>query len=106
VEQAVAALGRIDILVNCVGDALKTPLDTAGDDEIEQALNLNLVSAILCCRAVGPLLAAQGGGKVVNSLRRAPGEVVPSAASTPRPRRARSRSPAPSRRNGRRTACR
>ena len=59
-------LGRIDVLVNCVGDAIGGPLDSATEEDIQLALGLNLGSAIFCCQAVGPILKSQGRGKVVN----------------------------------------
>jgi 2-deoxy-D-gluconate 3-dehydrogenase len=65
-DEAVAALGRIDILVNCVGDARRTPMESATNDEIRDALDVNLVATIMCCRVVGPRIAAGDGGKIVN----------------------------------------
>jgi NAD(P)-dependent dehydrogenase (short-subunit alcohol dehydrogenase family) len=66
VDEVVDRLGRIDVLVNCVGDAIRGPLDSTAEDDIQLTLGLNLISAIWCCRAVAPFLKSQGGGKVIN----------------------------------------
>jgi 2-deoxy-D-gluconate 3-dehydrogenase len=73
VSQVIDHLGGIDILVNCLGDSIDHPLAGTGDDpstmddtSLELALDVNLRSAILCCRAVGPMLIRQGRGKVIN----------------------------------------
>jgi 2-deoxy-D-gluconate 3-dehydrogenase len=73
VGEVIDRLGGIDVLVNCVGDAFDHPLAGTPDDatvmddvSLELTLGTNLKSAILCCRAVGPLLIRQGGGKVIN----------------------------------------
>jgi NAD(P)-dependent dehydrogenase (short-subunit alcohol dehydrogenase family) len=66
VDEVVDRLGRIDVLVNCVGDAIRGPLDSTSEDDIQLTLGLNLISAIWCCRAAGRFLKSQGGGKVIN----------------------------------------
>jgi NAD(P)-dependent dehydrogenase (short-subunit alcohol dehydrogenase family) len=66
VQEVVEHLGAIDILVNCVGDAIKAPLGSATDEHIRLTLDLNVLATILCCRSVGPLLIAQSRGKVIN----------------------------------------
>ena len=77
VAAVLAAFGRIDVLVNGVGDAIAKPLvplpdrseHAAGpltDEELDLTLALNLTSALLCCRAVGPQLLERRSGAVVN----------------------------------------
>lgn len=74
VGQVIDDLGRIDILVNGVGDAIAKPLvplpdrdlEAVSDGDLELTLGLNLTSAILCCRAVGPHMIERRSGVVVN----------------------------------------
>ena len=76
VAEVLAAFGRIDILVNGVGDAIAHPLagrpgaerdrGGVGTDDLRLALDLNLTSAILCCRAVGPHMLERRSGAVVS----------------------------------------
>jgi NAD(P)-dependent dehydrogenase (short-subunit alcohol dehydrogenase family) len=73
IGEVIDRLGGIDVLVNCLGDSIDRPLAGTLDDatvmdraSLELALGVNLKAAILCCRAVGPLLIRQGSGKVIN----------------------------------------
>jgi 3-oxoacyl-[acyl-carrier protein] reductase len=62
IEQTSWNLGRIDVLVNNVGGA--RPGD---DDETwSAAVDMNLLSAVRCTRAVLPHLRAQGGGSIIH----------------------------------------
>ncbi|WP_313335795.1 SDR family oxidoreductase [Comamonas sp.] len=66
VQACQAALGRIDVLVNNVGGSAK-----GGPVEMDEAvwdaqLDYNLKSVFLCCKAVLPLMQAQGAGSIVN----------------------------------------
>lgn len=76
VDQVIATFGRIDVLVNALGDSIKKPLvglpgqngGLAGlsDDELRFILDINLTEALLCTRAVGPHMLARKSGKVIN----------------------------------------
>lgn len=73
VESALAVTGRIDILVNNLGDSIQKPLVPlkpgqveVSDREIDTILALNLLSTIYCCRAVGRHMVERRSGKVVN----------------------------------------
>jgi NAD(P)-dependent dehydrogenase (short-subunit alcohol dehydrogenase family) len=67
------ALGRIDILVNTLGEAGRKFLVTLpdggepgiSDDELQEVMNLNLMGTIACTRAVGPHFLERRSGKVV-----------------------------------------
>lgn len=76
VERAIAALGRIDVLVCGVGDAIAKPLvplpgrpsrhgTPVSDEELGLTVALNLTSALLCARAVGPHMLERGSGSVI-----------------------------------------
>lgn len=69
VEQTVAALGRLDVLVNCAGTTEFIPfddLDRATDDVWERLYRTNVVGAFHCARAVRAPMLAGGGGQIVN----------------------------------------
>jgi NAD(P)-dependent dehydrogenase (short-subunit alcohol dehydrogenase family) len=68
VAACVARFGRLDVLFNCAGGS--SPADAAVTDVelgvLQQALDLNLRSAFLCCRHAIPELVRAGGGSIVN----------------------------------------
>jgi NAD(P)-dependent dehydrogenase (short-subunit alcohol dehydrogenase family) len=76
VETILRTFGRIDVLVNALGDSIRKPLvalpEKAGamaalsDDEIKFIMDVNLTEAILCTRAVGPHMLERRAGKVIN----------------------------------------
>jgi 2-deoxy-D-gluconate 3-dehydrogenase len=76
VESVLTTFGRIDVLVNALGDSIRKPLVTlpgtaenapgVTDDELRFIMDINLTEALLCTRAVGPHMLARGSGKVIN----------------------------------------
>jgi len=66
-------LGRLDILVNNLGDAILKPLVPVSEErgvpvsdaEIRKVIDINLISTILCCRAVGSHFLERRSGKVI-----------------------------------------
>lgn len=67
---------RVDILVNAVGGFAGGDLASTPIAEWERMLRLNLISAVVGCRAVLPAMLAAGHGRIVNIASRA---VVPPA---------------------------
>jgi short-subunit dehydrogenase len=65
VERTVETLGDVDILVSNAGVNWSTALAASGPDEIEHALEVNLVAAILLTRAVLPGMLERGRGALV-----------------------------------------
>jgi 3-hydroxybutyrate dehydrogenase len=64
--QATEAFGPVAILINNAGAAASAPLARTSLELFRQMLDVNLVSAFLCSRAVLPGMLAQGFGRIVN----------------------------------------
>lgn len=72
VEQAVARMGRIDVLVNTVGGFRAGKLTQDTEVEVwDLMMNLNAKTAYLMCRAVAPHMRERKHGKIVNVAARA-----------------------------------
>ena len=90
IDAVMKEFGRIDVLVNNLGDSIRKPLvalpgrgDAAAvlsDDELKFIMDVNLTEAILCTRAVGPQMLERRSGKVINisswTARQGGGEMV------------------------------
>ncbi|MEV7232264.1 SDR family oxidoreductase [Polymorphospora sp. NPDC051019] len=67
VEAATTRFGGVDVLVNNVALAPYRDTFTAVDDAAwQRSWDVNVMSCVRLCRAVIPLMAARGGGSVVN----------------------------------------
>ena len=67
IEEALAKIDRVDVLVNNAGIAGKNaPTVEYPIDEWERVLRVNLTSQFLCCRAVAPRMVKAGYGRIVN----------------------------------------
>ncbi len=74
VQRVLERFGRIDVLINNLGDAIMKPLvalpetrtRTIDDEELQRILDLNAMATLRCTRAVGPHLLARRSGKVIN----------------------------------------
>lgn len=67
VEQTVAQLGSIDVLVNNTGGPPAGQFMDFSDEEWQKAYDLVLLSFIRSIRTVIPYMKKQGGGRIVNS---------------------------------------
>lgn len=77
----VAALGRLDILVNNAGVITRGRVSETSDADWALSLAVNVEAPFRICRAAIPLMAATGGGAIVNvascwGLRPGPGHAV------------------------------
>ena len=67
VAEALAAFGRIDVLINNAGGLVKrTRIEDYTEQFIDDVLKLNVTQVALFMRAVIPLMRKQGGGNVIN----------------------------------------
>jgi NAD(P)-dependent dehydrogenase (short-subunit alcohol dehydrogenase family) len=78
VASVLETFGRIDVLVNALGDSIRKPLvplpdGAAGvsDEELQFIMDINLTEALPCTRAVGPRMLERRSGKVINIVSRA-----------------------------------
>ncbi len=65
IDGAMAAFGRIDIVVNNVGGSAARTFDAADEDDFRAVLDRNLFPAIRLSRGALPHLRAAGGGVIV-----------------------------------------
>jgi len=66
VNEAAAAFGRLDILVNMASLYREVPFDDQDEDHWDRQLSVDLRAAFLCSRAAVPHMRAAGGGRIVN----------------------------------------
>lgn len=65
--QTIAALGKVDILVNSAGITGATaPVTEFPIDSWLKVMNINLNGLFYCCRAIGAHMVEQGYGRIVN----------------------------------------
>jgi NAD(P)-dependent dehydrogenase (short-subunit alcohol dehydrogenase family) len=65
IDDAFAAFGHIDVIVNNAGYGLFGTAEEVTDAQIRHVLDTNLIGSIQVIRAAIPKLRAQGGGRVV-----------------------------------------
>jgi NAD(P)-dependent dehydrogenase (short-subunit alcohol dehydrogenase family) len=66
VRQAEEVLGGVDILVNNAGMVQRAAFTDLSEEDWRQMLDVNLLGAVRCVRAVLPALRRRGGGAIVN----------------------------------------
>lgn len=66
VNDTVARLGRIDILINSAGVMQAGGVENCDVDEYRRVFDINLFATLYCCRAAIPHMLSQGGGDIVN----------------------------------------
>jgi NAD(P)-dependent dehydrogenase (short-subunit alcohol dehydrogenase family) len=79
-DETIAQCGAIDILVNNAGlyaSLEMRPFEQIPLDEWRRVMDINVASMFLTCRAIVPLMRANGGGKIVNISSGTPFRGVP-----------------------------
>ena len=66
IRQVKETFGRIDILVNNAGVMLLGKIEGADTGEWRQMLDINVLTVMLACHEVLPIMKAQGCGHIVN----------------------------------------
>jgi 3-oxoacyl-[acyl-carrier protein] reductase len=66
IGEAMRALGRVDCLVNNVGDAYQADFEALSDSQWDEMWQLNLMSFVRAIRAVLPGMRERGKGVIVN----------------------------------------
>lgn len=72
VARTIEHFGRIDVLINTLGDSISSPVVGDGekqgmtDDDWQNIIDINLNHIFYCCRAAGRPMLEQGHGKVIN----------------------------------------
>ncbi len=64
---AVERLGGIDILINNAGIITRGKITEATDEDLRRSMGINVEAPFRLCRAVIPIMAAAGGGAIVNT---------------------------------------
>jgi NADP-dependent 3-hydroxy acid dehydrogenase YdfG len=80
VEQAIAELGRVDILVTAAGGASFGPVVGTKPADWDPILAVNLRAVMVCCRAVLPVMIRQRRGTIINVASVAAQRPIPGAA--------------------------
>ena len=66
VDEAQARWGRVDVLVNSAGHGPRAPVLELTDDQWHEGMEVYFLNVVRATRAVVPLMAAQGGGAIIN----------------------------------------
>lgn len=85
VATALDAFGRLDTLVACAGNVVKSDLVDLTEDQWDSIMNVHLKGHFLSCRAAARAMVAQDSGSIVTVGSRAAFWDVPSSKQAPPP---------------------
>ncbi len=66
VSQTVDSFGKLDILFNNAGIAMRLPVSELPEDDWHRCLDVNLNGVFLCAKAAIPAMQKNGGGVIIN----------------------------------------
>jgi len=66
VADTVASYGRLDVMVNNAGTHIRQPALETTEQAFDDILAINLKGVFFGCKAAGTVMAAHGGGSIVN----------------------------------------
>lgn len=66
VDAVVGGIGRIDVLVNNAGMAIRRPTTELSLADWQRVVDVNMTGVFLCARAAGRVMTAQGAGAIIN----------------------------------------
>jgi NAD(P)-dependent dehydrogenase (short-subunit alcohol dehydrogenase family) len=66
VNEAAAAFGRLDVLVNMASLYANVPFDEQDEDHWDRQMSVDLRATFLCSRAAVPHMRRAGGGRIIN----------------------------------------
>jgi 3-oxoacyl-[acyl-carrier protein] reductase len=67
VHAAVAAFGTVDVLVNNAGITRDATLKKMSEEDFDRVVDVNLKGVFNCTKAAVPVMAENGGGRVLNA---------------------------------------
>ncbi len=66
VVRAAREFGGLDVLCNIAGVPFDGLLEDLGDDDFDRVVGINIKGTLYGCQAAIPLMAARGGGSIIN----------------------------------------
>ena len=66
VAQTVKSYGKLDILFNNAGIAMRLPVAELSEEDWHRCLDVNLTGVFLCAKAAIPEMQKNGGGSIIN----------------------------------------
>lgn len=66
VEETIAKLGRLDIVINSAGIYLEKAIDDVTEEEFDHMMNVNMKGTYFICKYALPYLRQGGGGAIIN----------------------------------------
>lgn len=67
VDDVAHHFGKVDILVNNAGISAREPLEAYEPESFNRIMDLNVTALFNGCKAVEPIMKAQGGGCIINT---------------------------------------
>jgi NAD(P)-dependent dehydrogenase (short-subunit alcohol dehydrogenase family) len=64
--RAVERFGALDVVVNCAGVNLRSPVEECSLADFDRVLDVNVRGSWLCCREAGRVMRPAGRGSVIN----------------------------------------